>query len=82
LDRYSRYLSPQEYKQLVQYTEGDLASVDFSLEFDSRLQQWLIRGLKPDSDSSKLGLKNGISVFKVDDQELRKLNHAQVNELL
>ncbi|NEU35057.1 S41 family peptidase, partial [bacterium LRH843] len=53
LDRYSRYLSPQEYKQLVQYTEGDLASVDFSLEFDSRLQQWLIRGLKPDSDSSK-----------------------------
>ena len=82
LDRYSRYLSPQEYKQLVQYTEGDLASVDFSLELDSRLQQWLIRGLKPDSDSSKLGLRNGISVFKVDDQELRKLNHAQVNELL
>ena len=25
LDRYSRYLSAEEYQQLVQYTEGDLA---------------------------------------------------------
>lgn len=82
LDRYSRYLSPQEYKQLVQYTEGDLASVDFGLSFDTRLQQWQIRGLKPDSDSSKLGLRNADAVFKIDDQELRKLNQSQVNDLL
>ena len=27
-DRYSRYLSAEEYRQLIQYTEGDLASVD------------------------------------------------------
>lgn len=25
LDRYSRYLTAEEYKQLLQYTEGDLA---------------------------------------------------------
>jgi hypothetical protein len=46
LDRYSRYLSPEDYKQLLQYTEGDIASVDFNLRFDAGLQQWVITNLK------------------------------------
>ncbi|AXY55481.1 S41 family peptidase [Acinetobacter chinensis] len=82
LDRYSRYLSPEDYKQLLQYTEGDIASVDFELAYDSSLHQWVIQGLKKDADSSRQGLRNGVSVFKVDDHELRKLNHDQVNNLL
>ena len=82
LDHYSRYLSPEEYKQLLQYTEGEFASVDFDLVFDPQLHQWVIHGLKPDADSAKLGLKNGVIVFKIDDQELKKLNHDQVRNLL
>ncbi|MDY6482714.1 S41 family peptidase [Acinetobacter faecalis] len=82
LDHYSRYLSPEEYKQLLQYTEGEFASVDFDLVFDPQLHQWVIYGLKPDADSAKLGLKNGVIVFKIDDQELKKLNHDQVRNLL
>ncbi|UUS57421.1 MULTISPECIES: S41 family peptidase [unclassified Acinetobacter] len=82
LDRYSRYLSPEDYKQLLQYTEGDIASVDFNLRFDVGLQQWVITNLKPDADSAKLGLKNGAAVFKIDDQELKKLNQDQVRHLL
>ncbi len=82
LDRYSRYLSPEDYKQLLQYTEGDIASVDFELAYDSSQHQWVIQGLKKDADSSRQGLRNGVSVFKVDDHELRKLNHDQVNNLL
>ncbi len=82
LDRYSRYLSPEEYKQLLQYTEGDLASVDFNLHFDPALQHWVIHNLKSDADSAKLGLKNGLSVYKIDDQELKKLNQDQVKHLL
>ncbi|MBP7783234.1 MAG: S41 family peptidase [Acinetobacter sp.] len=82
LDHYSRYLSPEEYKQLLQYTEGEFASVDFSLAFDEKLQHWIIRGLKPDSDSTKQGLKNGVIVFKIDNQELKKLNNDQVSNLL
>ena len=50
LDHYSRYLSPEEYKQLLQYTEGDIASVDFELAYDSQLHQWVIRGLKENAD--------------------------------
>lgn len=82
LDRYSRYLSPEDYKQLLQYTEGEIASVDFELAYDSQLHQWVIRGLKENADSAKQGLRNGVSVFKIDDQELKKFNHDQVNSLL
>ena len=82
LDRYSRYLSPEEYKQLLQYTEGDIASVDFELTYDPQLHQWVIQGLKENADSTKQGLRNGVSVFKIDDQELKKFNHDQVNSLL
>ena len=82
LDRYSRYLSPEDYKLLLQYTEGDMASVDFELIYDSQLHQWLIQGLKSNADSTKQGLRNGVAVFKIDDQELKKLNHDQVHSLL
>lgn len=82
LDRYSRYLSPEDYKQLMQYTEGDIASVDFELVYDQQLHQWIIHGLKDNADSAKQGLRNGVTVFKIDDQELKKLNSDQVNSLL
>ena len=82
LDRYSRYLSPEDYKLLLQYTEGDMASVDFELIYDSQLHQWVIQGLKSNADSTKQGLRNGVAVFKIDDQELKKLNHDQVYGLL
>lgn len=82
LDQYSRYLSPQDYQQLVQYTEGDLASVDFQLHYDAQMHQWVIAGLSQDADSSKTGLKNGQSVFKVDQQELKNLNQDQVKHLM
>ena len=82
LDKYSRYLSPEDYKQLVQYTEGDIASVDFELEHNEKNNQWLIKNLKRGGDSSKQGLRNGVSVFKIDNEELKKLNYDQVNNLL
>ncbi|MFW2076196.1 S41 family peptidase [Acinetobacter sp. ULE_I010] len=82
LDRYSRYLSPEEYKQLMQYTESDLATVDFELGFDNHTHQWQIRNLKENSDSAKLGLKNGFTIFKLENQELKTLNAEQVDDLL
>ena len=82
LDRYSRYLTAEEYKQLLQYTEGDLASVDFSLRYDVAQQHWVIQNLSTNADSAKQGLKNGDSLFKIDNQELKKLSPDQVNNLL
>ena len=82
LDRYSRYLSPEDYKQLREYTEGDLASIDFDLQFDPRLKQWVVQGLSADADSAKQGLRNGVTVYKIDDQVLSSLNQEQVRQLL
>ncbi|NIE97576.1 S41 family peptidase [Acinetobacter sp. C26M] len=82
LDRYSRYLSAEEYRQLIQYTEGDLASVDFNLNYDAHSKTWQIQDLKSGSDSSKLGLRNGQVILKVDNQELKSLNQDQVQGLL
>ena len=82
LDRYSRYLTAEEYKQLLQYTEGDLASVDFTLRYDATQQHWVIQNLSSNADSAKQGLKNGDSLFKIDNQELKKLSPDQVNNLL
>ena len=45
LDRYSRYLSAEEYRQLILYTEGDLASVDFNLNYDAHNRLWQIQDL-------------------------------------
>lgn len=82
LDRYSRYLTAEEYRQLLQYTEGDLASIDFNVVFDQAKSQWQIRSLNEDADSYKLGLKNGFTIYKIDNQELKNLNAAQVEDLL
>ncbi|TCM71120.1 carboxyl-terminal processing protease [Acinetobacter calcoaceticus] len=82
LDRYSRYLTAEDYKQLLQYTEADIATVDFQLVLDPHTHQWQIKNLKDNSDPAKLGLKNGYSVFKIDTQELKNLNPEQVKDLL
>lgn len=82
LDRYSRYLSPEDFKQLRQYTEGDLASIDFDLKYNPQLKQWVIQGLNEEADSARQGLRNGVTVYKIDDQELSSLNHEQVRQLL
>jgi carboxyl-terminal processing protease len=82
LDRYSRYLSPEDYKQLRQYTEGDLASIDFDLQFNPQLKQWVVQGLSPDADSAKQGLRNGVTVYRIEGQLLSNLKHEQVQDLL
>lgn len=82
LDRYSRYLSTEDYRQLLQYTEGDLATIDFDLAFDSIKSQWHIKNLREDSDSYKLGLKEGVTVYKIDNAELKSRNAGQIDDLL
>lgn len=82
LDRYSRYLSADDYRQLLQYTEGDLATVDFELSFDTLKSRWYIKNLRKDSDSFKLGLRNGSSIYKIDNKVLSNLNEGQIDDLL
>ena len=70
-DRYSRYLSAEEYRQLIQYTEGILLQLILYSSPESHVHKWMIRDLKTGSDSYKLGLRNGQTILKIDNQELK-----------
>ncbi len=59
-----------------------MASVDFTLRYDAAQQHSVIQNLSANADSAKQGLKNGDSLFKIDNQELKKLSADQVNNLL
>lgn len=82
LDRYSRYLTAEEYKELLNYTEADIATVDFQLGYDQSTHQWSVKNLKSGSDAEKQGISNGFTVFKIDNHELKNLNAAQIDDLL
>lgn len=82
LDPYSRYLSAQEYQDLVKYAEGELGTVDFNLSYVPTQQQWVVEHLKNDADSYKLGLKNGMAISKIADKPLIGLNYDQIQDLL
>lgn len=82
LDPYSRYLSAQDYQDLLKYTEGELGTVDFELNYMPEQQKWVIGDLKKDADSAKLGLKNGMAISKIANQNLTGLNADQIRELL
>lgn len=82
LDPYSRYLSAQDYQDLLKYTDGELGTVDFDLIYLLEQQEWVIHNLKNNTDSYKLGLRNGTVVSKIADQPLTTLNYHQIQELL
>ncbi len=82
LDRYSRYLSPEQYQALLQYTEGDLATVDFNVRYVSALQQWQLQDVRRDSDAYAAGLRDGQILSKLEQQNVAQMPVDQVPKLL
>lgn len=82
LDRYSRYLNPEQYQALLQYTEGDLATVDFNIRYVPALQQWQLHAIRPESDAYAAGLRNGQELIKLEQQSVNQLPIDQVPKLL
>lgn len=79
-DAYSRYLKAEDYQDLIQYTEGGQATVDFELVKQNN--QWVITQLRDNGTSSKLGLKNGVAVRKINNYTLADLTQEEVDQLL
>lgn len=79
-DAYSRYLKAEDYQDLIQYTEGGQATVDFELVKQNN--QWVITQLRDNGTSSKLGLKNGVAVRKINNHTLADLTQEEVDQLL
>ncbi|MFX9825992.1 PDZ domain-containing protein, partial [Acinetobacter baumannii] len=54
----------------------------FALSPEAHIHKWMIRDLKTGSDSYKLGLRNGQTILKIDNQELKNLTQDQISGLL
>lgn len=81
LDPYSRYLNPEQYQQLLAFTEGILAEPKIKLEFDNQSQRWKVNQVSLVSELYLKGLRNGQIVEKIDDQYLDGLDERSVLNL-
>lgn len=79
-DNYSRYLNMEDYQDLIRYTEGGEATVDFELV--KKNNHWVISHLREDSTTAKLGLKNDLAVYRINEQNINQLDAEQVQHLL
>ena len=82
LDAYSRYLTPEQYKQLLQYSEGELATADLHLNYQERRGIWQLQGIEPNSALAQLGLANGQTLLKIDEVPVKGLSQDDIGQLL
>lgn len=82
LDPYSRYLSDEQYQQLMQFTEGQIAKIPFQLNYVPEQHQWQIAGIANGSDAYELGLRNGEVVEKINNNAVQYVDQRTVDNLL
>lgn len=82
LDRYSRYLNPEQYQQLLQYSEGDLATLDVQLHYQEKKSVWQIYGIEKNSNLAKSGLQNGYTLQKIDETPVKGMSEVELAELM
>lgn len=82
LDPYSRYLTDEQYQQLMQFTEGQIAKIPFQLSYVPEQHQWQIAGIANGSDAYELGLRNGEVVEKINNNAVQYLDQRTVDNLL
>ena len=82
LDVYSRYLNAEQYKQLLEFTEGQIAQPNFRLYLDKIQQVWRVEGLTTSAEAYRLGLRNEVVVEKINTVKLQDLDQKQVDQIL
>jgi carboxyl-terminal processing protease len=82
LDPYSRYLDAAHYKQLVEFTEGQIAKPQFDLKFNDQQNNWKITGVARNSENYRLGLRDGQLVERINGINIQTLDLRTVKNLL
>ncbi|KAA8733160.1 S41 family peptidase [Acinetobacter qingfengensis] len=82
LDPYSRYLDAEHYKQLVEFTEGQMAEPQFSLRFNASQNNWKINGVARNTENYRLGLRDGQTVERINGVNIQTLDQRTVKNLL
>ncbi len=82
LDPYSRYLDEEHYKQLMEFTEGQIATPSLSLIFNSDQQNWQIEQIATNSDGYQRGLRIGQVVERINGINIQASNERAVRSML
>ena len=82
LDPYSRYLDAQHYQQLLEFTEGEIAEPYFSLIFNNVTQTWQLDEVETGSVNHRQGLRNGMTVEKINDANIYNFDYKKIKQIL
>ena len=82
LDPYSRYLDAQHYQQLLEFTEGEIAEPYFSLNFNGISQTWQLDQVEAGSVNYRQGLRNGMTIEKINNISIYNLDQKKIKQLL
>lgn len=77
-DPYSGYFSSEDYKALVQSTEGKYTGLGVALQQDMETKEVTVGQCYPDSPAEKAGVLVGDIIYKVDDQLMTETTITEV----
>lgn len=81
-DKYSRYLTADEYKRLTQDSSGDNVDIGAVVEVSSDDFYLMIKEVYPDSPAEVAGIQAGDLIIKIDETDLTRENSRQMLESL
>jgi len=82
-DKYSRYLTADEYKEMMQGLDGKFTGIGVNVVKDEETGGILVVNVMPNSPAAKSGVKAGDLIVKVGDEETQKLGYeVAVNKML
>lgn len=82
LDPYSRYLDAEHYKQLLDFTEGQIAEPQLSMQFNADQQNWQLNKIVRNSDNYRQGLRDGQIVERINGVNIQALDGRSLRSML
>lgn len=81
-DKYSRYLTADEYKRLTQDSTGDNVDIGAVVEVSADDFYLLVKEVYPDSPAEVAGIQAGDLIINIDETDLTRENSRQMLESL
>lgn len=83
LDGHAEFLDETAFNNLQTFTEGSIADVGLDLEFDDRLDVWVVNKVVEQSAADQAGIKIGDYIYQIDTKKLsQNLSDKEVSQRL